>query len=101
MPLPEFRLESYFAEHEFSARHHLTASDAETLTLGELLALGTDEQREAFQRLPLGYIPTWGTDELRAAIASTYETLSSDDVLVFAGAEEGMFWALQEVVGPG
>jgi aspartate/methionine/tyrosine aminotransferase len=101
VPLPEFRLESYFAEHEFSARHHLTASDAETLTLGELLALGTDEQREAFARLPLSYLPTWGTDELRRAIAGTYETLSSEDVLVFAGAEEAMFWALQELVGPG
>jgi aspartate/methionine/tyrosine aminotransferase len=101
MPLPEFRLESYFAEHEFAARYHLTASDAETLTLGELLALGTEAQREAFEHLPLSYLPTWGTDELRAAIAGTYETLSSDDVLVFAGAEEGMFWALQEIVGPG
>jgi aspartate/methionine/tyrosine aminotransferase len=101
MRLPEFRLETYFAEHEFSARHHLTASDAETLTLAELLALGTDEQREAFLALPLSYVPTWGTDALRAAIAGTYETLTADDVLVFAGAEEAMFWALQELVGPG
>ena len=51
--------------------------------------------------LPLGYAPTWGTDALREAIAATYETVTPDDVLVFAGAEEAMFWALQELVGPG
>lgn len=48
--LPEFRLEVYFARWEFAACHHLTASDAQTLTVGELLALGNDEQREAFER---------------------------------------------------
>jgi hypothetical protein len=31
--LPDFRLEVYLGEWEFRARHHLTASDAETLTL--------------------------------------------------------------------
>ena len=51
--------------------------------------------------LPLTYTPTWGTDALRAAIAGTYERVESDDVLVFAGAEEALFWALQELVGPG
>lgn len=101
MSLPEFRLESYFADWEFSAQHHLTASDAETLTIAELLALGTPEDRAAFEALPLSYLPTWGTDALRAAIAATYDALVAEDVLVFAGAEEAMFWALQELVGPG
>lgn len=99
--LPEFRLERYFARWEFAARHHLTASDAETLTIDELLALAPPEQREAFGALPLSYVPTWGTPELRAAIAATYDAVEPEDVLVFAGAEEGMFWALQELVGPG
>jgi hypothetical protein len=31
--LPEFRLETYFSRWEFAARYHLTASDAETLTV--------------------------------------------------------------------
>jgi len=99
--LPAFRLERYFARWEFAARHHLTASDAETLTIDELLALAPPEQREAFGAVPLSYVPTWGTPELRAAIAATYDAVEPEDVLVFAGAEEGMFWALQELVGPG
>jgi aspartate/methionine/tyrosine aminotransferase len=96
--LPDFRLEVYLGEHEFSARHHLTASDAETVTVAE--ALGSTGLRELAE-LPLGYQPTWGTDALRHAIAATYETLAPEDVLVFAGAEEAMYWALQELAGPG
>jgi aspartate/methionine/tyrosine aminotransferase len=96
--LPDFRLEVYLGRWEFAARHHLTASDAQTLSVAE--ALGEEGMR-ALAELPLGYTPTWGADELRAAIADTYETVEPDDVLVFAGAEEAMFWALQELVGPG
>ncbi len=96
--LPDFRLEVYLGKWEFAARHHLTASDAQTLSVAEVL--GEEGMRE-LAALPLGYAPTWGTDALREAIAATYETVTPDDVLVFAGAEEAMFWALQELVGPG
>jgi aspartate/methionine/tyrosine aminotransferase len=99
--LPDFRLETFFARWEFVARFNLTASDAQTLTVSELLALGTDEQREAFDRLALNYTPTWGGSALRAAIAATYDRVSGEHVLAFAGAEEAMFWALQELTGPG
>jgi aspartate/methionine/tyrosine aminotransferase len=96
--LPDFRLEVYLGKWEFAAKHHLTASDAQTLTVAE--ALGP-EGLEELASLPLGYAPTWGTDALREAIAGTYDAVEPGDVLVFAGAEEAMFWALQELVGPG
>jgi aspartate/methionine/tyrosine aminotransferase len=99
--LPEFRLEVYLGRWEFAARHHLTASDAETLTVGELLELAGPGAREALERLPLSYTPTWGTPELLEAIAATYATVGPEHVLSFAGAEEAMFWALGELVGPG
>jgi aspartate/methionine/tyrosine aminotransferase len=98
--LPEFRLEVYLGEWEFAARHHLTASDAETLTIAELLELAGDEQREQFMQTALRYTPTWGTIALRQAIASTYEAVGPEHVLTFAGAEEAMFWALQELLAP-
>ena len=93
--LPDFRLEMFFARWEFAARFNLTASDAQTLTVSELLALGTDEQREAFDQLALTYTPTWGGPELREAIAATYDRVTDEHVLAFAGVEEAMFWALQ------
>jgi aspartate/methionine/tyrosine aminotransferase len=96
--LPDFRLEVYLGKWEFAARHHLTASDAQTLSVAEVLG---PEGLEELAALPLGYTPTWGSDALREAIAATYEAVDPDDVLVFAGAEEAMFWAMQELVGPG
>ena len=100
-PLRTFRLEEFLGEWEFKARHHLTASDAESITVEELLALGTDAGHEGLLKLPLSYIETWGTPELRQAVAGTYERVDADHVLAFAGAEEALFWALQELVGPG
>ena len=55
---------------------------------------------EELAALPLGYTPTWGSDALRAAIAATLRGVEPDEVLVFAGAEEAMFWAMQELAGP-
>jgi aspartate/methionine/tyrosine aminotransferase len=99
--LPDFRLEVYLGQWEFAAEHHLTASDAQTLTLRELLAMATEEQREAFASLALGYTPTWGTPELLRAIAGTYEHVAAERVLAFAGAGEAIYWAIHELVGPG
>ena len=96
--LPDFRLEVYLGKWEFAARYHLTASDAQTVSVAEVLG---PEGMEELAALPLGYTPTWGTDPLREEIASTYDAVDPDDVLVFAGAEEAMFWAMQELVGPG
>ncbi len=98
--LPDFALETYFSKWEFTARYHLTASDAESMSVAEVLELGDDTDRERYENLHLGYIPTWGTDELRAAIASSYGDLKEDDVLTFAGAGEALFWAMQIFVEP-
>jgi aspartate/methionine/tyrosine aminotransferase len=100
LDMPDFALEVYFSKHEFTAKYHLTASDAQTVTINELLALGTEEDRKAFGELGLGYTTTWGSDELRTAIASTYAHIDPEHVLVFAGAQEAMFWAMQIFVGP-
>ncbi len=99
--LPDFRLETHFSRWEFKARHHMTASDAETMTMSDLLALAGPEDREAWERLSLGYTETWGAPALRETIASTYETLSDADILTFAGAEEGLYCAMLALLGPG
>lgn len=90
--LPTFRLEAYFDKWEFAALYHLTASDAETMSIGELLDLAGPDGREQFEALGLGYVPAWGSDELRTAVAATYDSLDPSDVLCFAGAEEALYW---------
>ena len=63
--------------------------------------MGTDEDREGFLRMPLTYIETWGTENLREAVAGTYDNVDAGHVLAFAGAQEALFWAMQELAGPG
>jgi aspartate/methionine/tyrosine aminotransferase len=88
-PVP-FALERFFAAHEFSAAHNLCASDCETFSLGELLALEPGAG-EAFSALRLGYTETAGDPALRSEIASLYQGIAPDDVLVFSGAEEAIY----------
>lgn len=99
--LPEFRLETHFSRWEFTARHHLTASDAQTMTMAELLALADDQDRLAWETLALGYTETTGDPALRQAIAETYELADAEDVICFAGAEEALYLAMQALLEPG
>lgn len=99
--LPDFRLETHFSRWEFTARFNMAASDCETLTLRDLLALADEDDRAAWEDLTLGYTPTWGAPDLRETIASTYGGLSGADILTFAGAEEGLYCAMLALLGPG
>ncbi|WP_405070225.1 pyridoxal phosphate-dependent aminotransferase [Kribbella sp. NBC_01510] len=98
--LPDFRLETYFARWEFSARYHLTASDAQTLPMSELLALADDDGRERWESLALGYTETRGLPVLRAEIAATYSDADPEDILCFAGAEEAIYLAMRTLLEP-
>ncbi|MDE2294970.1 MAG: pyridoxal phosphate-dependent aminotransferase [Gammaproteobacteria bacterium] len=98
--LPEFRLETHLGRWEFSARHHMTASDAETLSVRELLALGGDAALDALLDQRLGYTEPYGAPALRARIAATYEHCSMEDVLCFAGAEEGVYCFYRTLLRP-
>ncbi|NKB26010.1 MAG: aminotransferase class I/II-fold pyridoxal phosphate-dependent enzyme [Kiritimatiellae bacterium] len=91
--LPEFKLETHFSKWEFKAQHHMTASDAESMSLRDLLAMATTEEREDFEGLWLGYTETFGAPDLRQTISELYQHRSSDDILCFAGASEGIFAA--------
>ncbi|MCB2093941.1 MAG: pyridoxal phosphate-dependent aminotransferase [Rhodobacteraceae bacterium] len=91
--LPEFRLEAHFSKWEFKARYHMTASDAESISLRDLLALASPEERDAFESMSLGYTQTHGAPDLREAIAGTYARQEASDILCFAGASEGIFAA--------
>ncbi len=100
LPRRDFALEVYLAKWEFAAKHHLTASDAESMPLSALLKLATPVDRAAWDRLHLGYTHTHGSPALRAEIARTYERVGADDVLCFAGAEEALYAAMQVLLTP-
>jgi aspartate/methionine/tyrosine aminotransferase len=100
MELLPFRIERWYERYEFTTELMLSSSDCESVAVGELLAL-EDDARERLDALRLGYTEVPGSAELRGAIAAIYTTISKDDVVALAAAEEGIFAVEHAVLGPG
>ncbi len=101
MTLRNFLLEEYFADWEFNAAHHMTASDVDSMTTSDLLELATPQDRYAFENAWLGYTEPKGALDLREVIANTYADLNADNILCFAGAAEGIYAAMRVLLSPG
>lgn len=90
MKINSFKLERYFAEHEFKAPYFLCSSDGESFTLEELINL-EPTSAEQFKKLWLGHTHPEGSPDLRREISKLYETIHWEEVLVHCGAEEAIF----------
>jgi aspartate/methionine/tyrosine aminotransferase len=101
MQIAEFELERYFARWEFAVEHLLCASDLQGYPMTELLELADGEVRALWDGLTLGYTESTGHPLLRREIAALYDHMEPDDVLVFAGAEEGIFCLANVLLRPG
>ena len=95
-----FRLERYFAAHEFTAPYLLCCSDCESMTIDELLRFDP-YARERFLALRLGYTESAGSGALREAVASLYRHNNPQYILVHAGAEEAIFNFMHVALEPG
>ncbi|MDD3890104.1 MAG: aminotransferase class I/II-fold pyridoxal phosphate-dependent enzyme [Syntrophomonadaceae bacterium] len=95
-----FKLERFFAQYEFSAPHLMCCSDCESLSIGELMALepGTEQK---MHDLWLGYTESQGGIKLREEIATLFNTLNVDQILVHSGAEEAIFSFMNAILNPG
>jgi aspartate/methionine/tyrosine aminotransferase len=92
-------LEIYFSRWRSAARHQLTSSDSETLSLAELLGTADAEDLRRWETLELGYTDPRGTLWLRETIAGGYESVTAESVLCFAGAQEGIYAAMHALLG--
>ena len=100
MNLAPFRLERFFARHEFTARYLLSASDCETCSLQELLETAPADTLGLWNGLRLGYTESQGHPLLRAEAARFYASISPDEILI-AVPEEGIFILMHALLQPG
>ncbi len=100
MRIAPFRLERFFAQYEFKAPYLLSSSDCESLSIRELLELEPGSA-DRFQNHWLGYTESQGSPDLRQEIAHLYQQITPDDILVHAGAEEGIFVFMNAMLEPG
>lgn len=98
-PTP-FKLERYFAQHEFTARHLLCSSDPESMSIGELLAFEPDSI-DGLRDTWLGYTEYPGAPALRRELATLYENIRDDEIIVHTGAQEAIYSSMNSMLAPG
>lgn len=94
----DFELEVFFGKWEFKAKYNLCGSDIQSIKLKELLSLADSKLINRWENLSLGYTETYGSPRLREKIAATYKSCKTDDILCFAGAEEGIYCAMSALL---
>ena len=95
MKIEDFALERWLTRHELHVKYDIAESGILPLKLNDLLAFESPDDRTAILEhllnLPLGYNEAVGTRELRTMIASTYDGIDPDNILVTTGAIEANF----------
>jgi aspartate/methionine/tyrosine aminotransferase len=100
MSLTPFKLERFFAQYEFTTRYLMCSSDPESWHTREILSLEPSAQERYLDHW-LGYTESNGAPTLRAEVSKIYTRIQPDDVLMFAGAEEGIFWFMHAALNAG
>lgn len=95
-----FKLERYFALHEFNTRYLLSPSDCESLKMQELLELADHDSLQRWQSLSLGYTESTGLPVLREEISQLYQHIPASQILTLT-PEEGIFIVFQTLLKPG
>jgi len=100
MRIEDFKLEEYFAKYEFTVEYSLCSSDCESFSVKELLALDEDSLEE-LNKVWLGYTESLGNPLLRVEISKLYRNTESEEIIVFSGAQEGIFVFMNVLLNKG
>lgn len=87
MKINDFKLERYFAKHEFTAKYLLSSSDCDGYELKYVLENASDDEIDLWESMQLGYTESEGSPLLRKAILRFYKTKSIDNVVVSTPGE--------------
>ena len=103
MQIREFGVEIWMNRHETECRYNLAETCVESLTLGELLALAGKTGAALDELLPmkLTYGAIEGSDRLREAIGSLYQSACRENVIITHGAIGANALIYETLVEPG
>lgn len=99
--MQSFALGDFLTRWGGAARHDLSGSECEPLSLGALLDLADATDRRRWDTLSLGYGDPRGAPWLREAIATTYDTVTPAQLLCCAGAQEALTCVARAVLDSG
>lgn len=87
MNINEFKLERYFAKHEFKAKYLLSISDCDGYSLQDVLSKASNNEISLWENLKLGYTESEGNPLLRTAIGQYYKNITNDNIVVASPGE--------------
>lgn len=87
MKINEFKLERYFAKHEFTAKYLLSSSDCDGYKLKYVLAQATKNELELWEGMAFGYTESQGEPLLRETILQYYKIKSIENIVVATPGE--------------
>lgn len=87
MKINDFKLERYFAKHEFNAKYLLSSSDCDGYELKYLLENASKDEMDLWEGIKLGYTASEGNPLLREAILKYYKIKTIKNVVVASPGE--------------
>ena len=87
MNIKEFKLERYFAKHEFNAKYLLSSSDCDGYELKNLLDVASRSELNLWENMKFGYTESEGNSVLRETILQYYKTKNIENVVVASPGE--------------
>jgi aspartate/methionine/tyrosine aminotransferase len=92
--------EEYFAKYYYSKPYFICLSDCESISISELIDLGGGSVEE-FLKIKLVYPEMPGSASFRKEIASLYEAVNEDQVLVLGAPVEGIYLTMNTLLEKG
>jgi aspartate/methionine/tyrosine aminotransferase len=87
MKMKDFKLERYFAQHEFTAKHLLSSSDCDGYGQDYVLDRANPTELKMWNDIKLGYTESAGNPILRESITQFYKTKNIEEVVVGSPGE--------------
>ena len=92
---PPFKLERYYAKYEFTVKYMLSCSDAEAISMKELLSFADDECQELWSNLSLSYTESAGHPLLREEAGKMHGMPASESLVIVP--QEGIYIAMKVI----
>lgn len=100
MKMEEFQLERLFAGYHARAKHMLSTSSCESVSMREILDMADEECKKLWDDLSLGYTDPRGFEPLLEAVTKRFTSIRHSDILELV-PEEGIFIFLNALLDPG
>lgn len=101
MKIEEFEVETWMTDHETSCKYNLTETCVSSLSLNELQKYVDEDISKTIMNMTLDYGPIVGSNRLKDAILSLYQSGNYENVTITHGAINANELVMMSILEPG